>query len=51
MDKKSWSNAQSVCQLDGANLATITDGFEQGFMRLITYIKSQSDPWIGLKTV
>lgn len=52
LDKKKWSNAKQYCkQNDGAELVTITDGFEQAFMNLLTYVKTNADPWIGLQKV
>ena len=49
-DKKlSWKDAQTYCQnTDQARLVTVSDAFEQGYMRLISYASSTLDPWIGL---
>lgn len=52
LDKKKWSDAKQYCkQYDNAELVTITDGFEQAFMNLLTFVKTQADPWIGLTKV
>lgn len=45
-----WDDALMDCIMnDIGELATITDGFEQSLVRLLTY--GQSDPWIGLQVV
>ena len=52
LEKKKWSDAKQHCKFyDNAELVTITDGFEQAFMNLLTYVKTQADPWIGLSKV
>lgn len=52
LDKKTWPEAKSHCeQVDGAKLVSIKDGFEQSFMHLLTYVKTQADAWIGLVKV
>lgn len=49
LEKKAWNDAKKYCeQVDGGQLVSITDGFEQALMYLLTYVKTQSDPWIGL---
>jgi hypothetical protein len=46
-EMKTWSEAKAYCEKEEkARLITITDGFEQAFMRLITY--GNHNPWIGL---
>lgn len=52
-DKKlSWNDAQNFCENTGGKLATITDAFESGYIRLLSYSASGDsafDPWIGLR--
>ncbi|RNA34979.1 macrophage mannose receptor 1-like, partial [Brachionus plicatilis] len=50
LNEKKWSDAKQFCQQnDAAELATVSDGFEQAFMNLLTYVKTNADPWIGLQ--
>lgn len=45
--KTTWLDAQDTCRNRyNADLATITDGFEQSLIRLIAFDKQ--DPWIGM---
>ncbi|ESO94148.1 hypothetical protein LOTGIDRAFT_161348 [Lottia gigantea] len=46
-DKKNWQDAQTQCQQDGGNLASIWDIYEQAFVSLLSKsMKAYS--WIGL---
>ena len=48
--QKTWNSASDFCKSDGANLASIRDGFEQAYMSLIK-TSSINAEWIGLKSV
>ena len=45
----SWESAKRECeQTEFAQLLSITDPFEQAYMRLLTYSKEVDQTWIGL---
>ena len=51
-DKKlSWIDGQNFCENSGGKLVTISDVYEQGYIRLLSYSTGgiSYDPWIGLK--
>ena len=47
---KNWLAAQDSCKIDGGNLVSIRDGFEQAYVSLIK-TGSVSSEWIGLRSV
>ena len=49
-DLKTWKDAKQFCeQTEGGKLVSIIDGFEQSYIRLLSYTSfSMSNPWIGL---
>ncbi len=48
-EKKKWNEAKKYCEdNENATLVTITDGFEQSYMRLLTYVTPLDDHWIGI---
>jgi hypothetical protein len=50
-DKKTWADARTYCEkVDIGNLVSVTDQFEQAFVRVLTLSQTLGDPWIGLTT-
>ena len=48
--RKTWNSASDYCKLDGGNLASVRDGFEQAYLSLLK-TSSINNEWIGLKSV
>lgn len=48
---KTWDEANNMCIKDSGNLVTISNAFDQSFLRLISYLSAaqENKPWIGLK--
>ena len=48
-DPKTWQDAKQYCeQTESGKLLSILDGFEQSYIRLLSYVNPLSNPWIGL---